>query len=104
MSTRENEDGAAPSARRWLPIVLASLIVVVIAGYLLARPAEVVVAPGAQAPEFSLRLLAGDGEVASEKLEGKIVVLNFWGSFCPPCREEAPILDRAHREYEDRGV
>ena len=90
--------------RRLGPALLVGLIVVVIAGYLLSRPAEVVIAPGAQAPAFALRSLDGDGQISSDELEGKIVVLNFWGSFCPQCRDEAPILDRAHEEYSDDGV
>lgn len=84
--------------------MLVALVVAVVAGYYLSRPAEVVVAPGAPAPEIALPLLGGGGEVTSSDLDGKIVVMNFWGSFCPPCRDEAPILDRAHREYEDDGV
>jgi peroxiredoxin len=105
MSARENEDpGSRSPLRRFVPAVLIALIVAVVAGYYIARPAPVVVAPGAEAPEFSLPLLAGRGEVTSSDVDGKIVVFNFWGSFCPPCRDEAPILDRAHREYRDDGV
>jgi peroxiredoxin len=85
-------------------VVLAVLVVGAVAGYLVSRPAEVVVAPGAEAPEISLPFLGGGGRVTSSDLEGEILVLNFWGSFCPPCRDEAPILDRAHREYRDDGV
>ncbi|MQA99422.1 MAG: redoxin domain-containing protein [Actinobacteria bacterium] len=105
MSTRENPDPEHRSPlRRFGPVVVVALVVAVVGGYYLARPAEVVVAPGARAPEISLPLLGGGGRVTSSDLEGKILVLNFWGSFCPPCRDEAPILDRAHREYGDYGV
>ena len=105
MSARETESEAPPSpVRRFGPIVLVALIVAVVAGYFASRPADVVVEPGAPAPAFALPALGGDDEVTSSQLEGKIVVLNFWGSFCPPCRDEAPILDRAHREYGEDGV
>jgi peroxiredoxin len=105
MSERENEHEPPGSPlRRFGPVVLVALIVAVVAGYFASRPAEVVVAPGARAPDFALPRLDGDGEVTSSELEGKTVVLNFWGSFCPPCRDEAPILDRAHREYSDDDV
>lgn len=37
-------------------------------------------------------------------LRGRVVVLNVWGSWCAPCREEAPVLARLSREYADQGV
>ncbi len=38
------------------------------------------------------------------RLRGKVVVVNFWSSTCPPCEEEAPVLERAWNRYRDRGV
>lgn len=55
------------------------------------------------APEFTLPLFDG-GEIALADLRGKVVVINFWASWCDPCREEAPVLERMWREYRDRGV
>lgn len=37
-------------------------------------------------------------------LRNRVVVLNVWGSWCPPCREEAPVLAKVSKEYADRGV
>ncbi len=52
--------------------------------------------------------LAGDALDASAlslaALRGNVVVVNFWATWCKPCREEQPELERVHREYQDRGV
>ena len=55
------------------------------------------------APDFTLTLFGG-GQITLSELRGKGVVLNFWASWCPPCREEAPYLERAWRKYKDRGI
>ncbi len=55
------------------------------------------------APEFILPLLSG-GEVSTAGLRGRVIMLDFWASWCPPCREEAPVLAQIYREYRDRGV
>jgi len=53
------------------------------------------------APQFSLPLLVGDGELDSSDLEGKPVVINFWGSWCEPCKEELPAFQRIYGDYQD---
>jgi cytochrome c biogenesis protein CcmG/thiol:disulfide interchange protein DsbE len=58
------------------------------------------------APGRAVRLprLGAPGSAALEDFKGKTVVLNFWASWCEPCREEAPILQRAHRRLEQAGA
>lgn len=55
------------------------------------------------APAFDLPTLDG-GRLALEDLRGSPIVLNFWASWCIPCREEAPLLAAMDREYGPRGV
>jgi cytochrome c biogenesis protein CcmG/thiol:disulfide interchange protein DsbE len=51
------------------------------------------------APGFDLPLLDGEGRVSLAALEGKPVVLNFWASWCEPCKDEAPLLQAASERY-----
>lgn len=62
-------------------------------------PAEV---GGAAAP-FTIKTFAGD-KISLEKLKGKVVVINFFASWCGPCRDEAPSLQRLYLKYRDSGV
>ena len=58
---------------------------------------------GKLAPDFSLTLFDGR-TVRLSDFRGKVVFLNFWASWCPPCREEAPLLEQAWRRYRNEGV
>lgn len=55
------------------------------------------------APDFRLRTFDG-GVVALSDFRGKLVVLNFWASWCTPCRQEMPILERVWKEFRDQGL
>jgi cytochrome c biogenesis protein CcmG/thiol:disulfide interchange protein DsbE len=57
-----------------------------------------------QAPDFALPVLGGDEELRLSAFRGKTVVLNFWASWCVPCRDEAPLLQAAWERWRDRGV
>ena len=65
---------------------------------------EVIAEPQRQrAPEFSGTLVGG-GEFSSAELAGDVAVLNFWGSWCPPCRVETPQFQEVYAEVRDYGV
>ena len=59
--------------------------------------------PGYRAPDFAFEDLEGHIWRLSE-LRGKPVLLNFWATWCPPCRKEIPDLQKFHEEYGDRIV
>ncbi len=54
-------------------------------------------------PDFTLTDLEGD-PVSFSSLEGQAVVLNFWATWCPPCRREMPLLDDIQKEYGPKGL
>ena len=57
---------------------------------------------GELAPEINLKSLNSDPIVLS-KLEGHPVLVNFWATWCGPCREEFPAIQRAYKKYKDQG-
>jgi cytochrome c biogenesis protein CcmG/thiol:disulfide interchange protein DsbE len=72
------------------------------------RPASISVALARgltpEAPAFALPRLDTRGTLDLGSLRGRVVVLNFWASWCVPCREEAVALEATWRRYRDRGV
>ena len=58
---------------------------------------------GFSAPDFTLESLSGD-PITLTDLRGKVVVLNFWASWCTPCRAEMPALNAVYEKFRDQGL
>jgi peroxiredoxin len=80
-------------------------IILIVAGCSGGEESGGVPAPGKKAPAFQLKTL--DGETVSlESLRGRPVLLNFWATWCMPCRAEMPIFQQLHEstEWRTRGL
>jgi cytochrome c biogenesis protein CcmG/thiol:disulfide interchange protein DsbE len=85
---------------------VAVVVVVVALAFLYVHLAEnkgYGLKPGSEAPAFRLPSLAG-GEVDLASYRGRVVVLNFWATWCPPCVAEMPSLERLHRQLGPEGL
>jgi len=58
---------------------------------------------GKHAPDFTLTDMEGQ-TVSLSQFRGKVVILNFWATWCPPCREEMPSMEQLHRDFENKGL
>jgi len=88
-------------------VLLAAAVVILmgVAGYYLFQPIPVEMQKpivGGFAPEFSLIGLKG-GTVRLSDVKGKVVLLNFWASWCAPCRDEMPGFQNVFLAYYDKG-
>jgi peroxiredoxin len=84
---------------------LKSLLVtaVVLSGAAVSWQASAADAIGQPAPSFQLPLRGGSTVLGLEQLRGQVVMLNFWASWCGPCREEFPLLDQMYKKYKGMG-
>lgn len=81
--------------------VLAAIAFVGLLGFGLIAKESDAVAIGEPAPDAPVQLLDGSGEASLADLRGEWVLLNFWASWCKPCRDEAPAIERYSRRHSD---
>ncbi len=92
---------------RWLLAAVGFLLIAVVAALAVARGDQVANDPqakeGHQAPDFALKSLEGKTLRFSELRGKKVVLINFWATWCPPCRLEMPTMQKIYSEYRGKG-
>jgi cytochrome c biogenesis protein CcmG/thiol:disulfide interchange protein DsbE len=87
----------------WLVGAVVGLLVVLVGVGWLARDRFLPVEVGSQAPDFAATDLQGR-PVALSSLRGEVVLLNIWATWCPPCREEMPSMQRLYEQLGPEGL
>ena len=96
-------------ARLGTLVVVASLLVLLVVHVATARrgaalAAAVAAGKDPAAPDFDLQRLDGGGKLRLSSLRGRVVVLNFWASWCGACKDEARTIEAGARRWQPRGV
>jgi peroxiredoxin len=81
-------------------IIIVAVLMAAFVGFILFQPQAISLSEGMPAPDFTLTDNNGKTWKLSS-LEGSVVVINFWASWCPPCKEEMPFLHNLYRQTSD---
>lgn len=110
----EEQNTSTPAPKRGVSLSMQIIIwsalvaLLVLVGLGLRKAANPIISVGSEVPDFPLTMFEGysyEGapEVNLADLRGKVVVINFWASWCKPCEQEAAELEEAWRYYEESG-
>lgn len=91
--------------KRWVQVTIL-IAIFIVGGFTLADNLfsdDSIPKEGSKAPEFSLPGL-DDQQYQLSNYKGKIVVANFWGTYCPPCVSEMPLIQNYYEKYKDKNV
>jgi len=96
---------ASSKQKRWLQIIIFLLAIIIgaftIGGHIFSK--ESVPKVGNMAPDFSLWGMDGKIHKLSD-YSNNVVIINFWGSFCPPCRHEMPAIETQYNKWKEKGL
>lgn len=90
---------------RWVQTLIFLLVIGLLAFFAIGLRARGEPQPSSGvAPDFKITSMDGDAKYTLSELKGKVIVINFWASWCQPCRDEAVFLQKTWLAYKDRGV
>ncbi|HMN45152.1 MAG TPA: TlpA disulfide reductase family protein [Povalibacter sp.] len=101
--TRDERPSASARPGRVLRARAALRALLVATVLIVAAPLSAAGIENQPAPDFALRSLGGENLRLSEHL-GEVVLINFWASWCGPCRQEMPLLDDLYAKYKLAGL
>lgn len=93
------------NGKRNMPCIAGAFLAFAFAVFFLSPPAspiETDMSPNTEAPGFVLKNMDGE-HVSLTALRGKVILLNFWATWCRPCKEEMPAFEKLYVKYKDRG-
>lgn len=87
----------------WIVILITLLLSAGCDNSTSEQPLKTVSSESKVAPDFTLMNMQGE-PVSLSQYRGKVVILNLWATWCPPCREEMPSMEGLYQKYKDQGL